>query len=199
MLQAMDTVSLQSKLEALLFISGEPVAETRLAELLSVGKDELKTAIVGLKERYVGDAASGLMLIEHQERVEMVTKNNLTALVESFTKSTLQDALSKAALEVLSIIAYRAPIARSEIEAIRGVNCSYTLRALLIRGLIERQGNPEDARGYVYRPSFQFLEHLGLSRVEDLPDFGMLSTDERMHVVTPTDSSKSTSSEPQAS
>lgn len=181
----METTALQSKLEALLFISGESVAETRLAELLSVEKDELKAAVTELGKRYAADAASGLMLIEYRGRVEMATKKDLTALVESFTKATLQDALSKAALEVLSIIAYRAPIARSEIEAIRGVNCSYTLRALLIRGLVERQGNPEDARGYVYRPSFQFLEHLGLSRLEDLPDFATLSTDERMHVVTP--------------
>lgn len=181
----METTSLQSKLEALLFISGESVTESRLAELLGVAKDELKLAVTELGKRYATDAASGLMIIEHNGRVEMATKKDLTTLVESFTKATLQDALSKAALEVLSIIAYRSPIARSEIEAIRGVNCSYTLRALLIRGLIERQGNPEDARGYVYRPSFQFLEHLGLSRLEDLPDFATLSTDERMHVVTP--------------
>ncbi len=195
----METISLQSKLEALLFISGEAVAETRLAELLGVEKDALKSAITELGKRYAADAHSGLMLIEHNGRVEMATKKDLTGLVESFTKSTLQDALSKAALEVLSIIAYRAPIARSEIEAIRGVNCSYTLRALLIRGLVERQGNPEDARGYVYRPSFQFLEHLGLSRLEDLPDFASLSTDERMHVVTPAEPMASTSTETQAS
>lgn len=181
----MGTALLQSKLEALLFISGEAVMETRLAELLGIEKAELKSVLAELRERYVSDTASGLMLIEHNGRVEMATKRNLTVLVESFTKSTLQDALSRAALEVLSIIAYRAPIARSEIEAIRGVNCSYTLRALLIRGLIERQGNPEDARGYIYRPSLQFLEHLGLSRLEELPDFSTLSADERMHVVAP--------------
>lgn len=195
----METVSLQSKLEALLFISGESVAETRLAELLGVKKEELKSAVAELGKRYAADAHSGLMLIEHNGRVEMATKKDLTILVESFTKATLQDALSKAALEVLSIIAYRAPIARSEIEAIRGVNCSYTLRALLIRGLIERQGNPEDARGYVYRPSFQFLEHLGLSRLEDLPDFATLSTDERMHVVTPAEPVADASTKTQAS
>lgn len=176
-------LSLQSKLEALLFMSGEPVVESRLAALLGIDQTELKGAITTLANRYAEDVNAGLTLIEHQGKVEMVTKKELTALIEAFTKSTLQETLSKAALEVLSIVAYRAPIARSEIEAIRGVNCSYTLRALLIRGLIERQGNPEDARGYVYRPSFQFLEHLGLSRLEDLPDHAALSNDERMHVV----------------
>jgi segregation and condensation protein B len=181
----MESTSL-SKLEALLFISGEPVALIRLQELLAITETDLKTAVALLKERYAANSDGGLMLIEHAGKVEMATKKELTTLVEAFTKSTLQDTLSKAALEVLSIIAYRNPIARSEIEAIRGVNCSYTIRALLIRGLIERQGNPEDARGYVYRPSFQFLEHLGLSRIEDLPDYGMLSTDERMHIVAET-------------
>lgn len=180
------TLSTLSRLEALLFISGEPIAETRLAELLAVEKAEVAVAVAKLKERYGNDPDAGLMLIEHAGRIEMATKKELTTLIETFTKSMLQDTLSKAALEVLSIIAYRNPIARSEIEAIRGVNCSYTLRALLIRGLIERQGNPEDARGYVYRPSFQFLEHLGLARIEDLPDYGTLSTDERMHLVAET-------------
>ena len=179
----MKTAPLQSKLEALLFISGEPIAKSRLIELLGIEKDELERVIAELGKRYADDTNSGLMLIEHHGRIEMATKRDLTTLVEAFTKSTLQDVLSKAALEVLSIVAYRAPIARSEIEAIRGVNCSYTLRALLIRRLIERNGNPEDSRGYVYRPSFQFLEHLGLARLEDLPDFDSLSNDERMRVV----------------
>ncbi|QQR79129.1 MAG: SMC-Scp complex subunit ScpB [Candidatus Moraniibacteriota bacterium] len=182
----MESVSLQSKLEALLFMSGEPIAHARLAELLDIKLADLKAVISALSERYVRELDSGLMLIEHAGKVEMATKPIHATLVDAFTKATLQETLSKAALEVLSIIAYRAPIARHEIEAIRGVNCSYTLRALLIRGLIERQGNPEDARGYIYRPSFRFLEHMGLARIEELPDYATLATDERMHVVTPT-------------
>ena len=196
------TLSTLSRLEALLFISGEPITVTRLAELLAVEKADVAVAVAELKERYEHTPDAGLMLIEHAGRIEMATKKELAPLVEAFTKSTLQDTLSKAALEVLSIIAYRNPIARSEIEAIRGVNCSYTLRALLIRGLIERQGNPEDARGYVYRPSFQFLEHLGLARIEDLPDYATLSTDERMHLVAETAASapvKTVENEPQSS
>jgi segregation and condensation protein B len=179
----MPASSVQSKLEALLFLSGEPVAESRLAELLGIGKDELRTVAAALTLQYAADQASGLMLISHQGKIEMATKKELGALVEAFTKSTLQDTLSKAALEVLSIIAYRSPIARSEIEAIRGVNCSYTLRALLIRGLVDRLGNPADARGYVYRPTFAFLESLGLSGIEELPEYATLSADERMGIV----------------
>lgn len=189
----METHSIQSKLEALLFISGEPVSYARLSALLKLEIPVLKTALRTLAEYYATEKNSGLMLIEQGEKVEMATKPALAPLVERFTQATLQEILSKASLEVLSIVAYRAPIARHEIEAIRGVNCSYTLRALLIRGLIERAGNPADARGYVYRPTFRLLEQLGLSRPEDLPDYQTLSTDERMSVLaSPRDSGTET-------
>ncbi len=176
-------ISLVSKLEALLFISGEPVAVTRLSQLLDTNSDALRSACATLQARYAADSHAGLMLLEHAGQVALATKPELSGLIETFTKSTLQETLSKAALEVLSIVAYRGPIARSEIEAIRGVNCSYTLRALLLRGLIERLGHPHDARGYLYQPAFKFLEHLGISRVADLPDYATLSVDERMRVV----------------
>lgn len=179
----MTSLTTQSKLEALLFLSGEPVAESRLAELLEVGKSELRKEAAALAGRYAAQPDSGLMLIGHEGRFKLATKQELGPLVEAFTQSTLQGTLSKAALEVLSIIAYRAPIARSEIEAIRGVNCSYTLRSLLLRGLVDRLGNPADARGYLYRPTFAFLESLGLSRIEELPDYTALATDERMGIV----------------
>ncbi|MFA9262441.1 MAG: SMC-Scp complex subunit ScpB [Undibacterium sp.] len=179
----MTDISHQAGIEALLFISGEPVSYARLMTLLGLEREALETEIALLHARYTKNTESGLMLIEHEDRIEIATKPGVAKLVESLTKSTLQESLSKAALEVLSIIAYRAPIARAEIEAIRGVNCSYTIRALLLRGLVERQGNPSDARGYVYRPTFAFLEHLGLSTATDLPDYASLSTDPRMNIV----------------
>jgi segregation and condensation protein B len=95
-------------------------------------------------------------------------------------KNELQDSLSNAAAEVVSIVAYKGPISRIEIEAIRGVNCSYTLRSLLLRGLIERNDNPGDGRGYIYSISFDFLKKLGISDVKKLPDYDILSADERM-------------------
>lgn len=189
----MTTLSLLAQIESILFMSGEPVAKSKLIALLDASQAELTQALTELAQRYQEDIHSGLMLIEHADKVEIATKAALATTVEAFTKSTLQETLSRAALEVLSIVAYRAPIARSDIEAIRGVNCSYTLRALLIRGLIERQGNPEDARGYLYRPSFQFLEYLGLSSIEDLPNFNVLANDERMQVVTSVETSRSDS------
>lgn len=186
----MTEISQQAGLEALLFISGEPVSHDRLRALLSLDEPAFEKELVALRERYAGNPNSGLMLIEHDSKIELATKPALAKLVDSLTKSTLQESLSKAALEVLSIIAYRGPIARAEIEAIRGVNCSYTLRSLLLRGLVERQGNPDDARGYLYRPTFAFLEHLGVAQVQDLPDFVALSLDPRMNIVTTEESAR---------
>jgi segregation and condensation protein B len=95
-------------------------------------------------------------------------------------KSELQEGLSKAALEVLAIVAYLAPVARAQIDAIRGVNSHFTLRNLSLRGLLDRSGNPKDARGYVYEPSMNFLTTLGLNNIEKLPNYTALRHDERL-------------------
>jgi len=91
--------------------------------------------------------------------------------LERLITDDLQEDLTPASLEVLAIIAYKGPISRMEIEEIRGVNSSYTLRNLLIRGLIERRGHPQDSRAYVYEVSFNFLRKLGLKSIEELPEY----------------------------
>lgn len=172
-----------SALESLLFLSGEPITFARLAKALGRDEASVRKDAAALAEKHAADPASGLMLVSNDASVRLATKPENAAAVEALTKSALTETLSKAALEVLSIIAYRAPIRRSEIEAIRGVNCSFTLRNLLLRGLIDREGNPSDARGYVYAPSLRFLETLGLPDIASLPDYASLSQDERLTVV----------------
>ncbi len=171
---------LLSAIEALLFISGEPLSFSRLAKTLEISEGETWTAVEELATRYAANPDRGLVILRNGDEARLATKPQNAAFVEALTKSALQEHLSKAGLEVLSIVAYRSPVTRAEIDAIRGVNCSFTLRNLLLRGLIERKGNPGDARGYVYRPAFRFLETLGLSDVRELPDFEMLSQDERL-------------------
>lgn len=179
----MEKKHLLSSLEALLFVSGEALSFARLMKTLRIPESELREAIGVLKEKYAADEERGLMLIEKESAVMLATKPENASAVEDLTKSTLSESLSKAGLEVLAIIAYRAPVTRAEIEAIRGVNCSFTLRNLLLRDLIERQGNPHDSRGYVYQPSFRLLQTLGLSGAKDLPDYETLSQDERLKVI----------------
>lgn len=176
----MEKKQLIGALEAALFVSGEPVTLDRLEKVLGLTATELSELTTSLQEKLEHDESSGLQLIRHARGLSLVTKGLYAPFMEQLTKATIQETLSRAALEVLAIIAYRAPIARSDIEAIRGVNCSFTLRNLLLRDLIERIGNPEDSRGYLYQPTFKFLQSLGISSVADLPDFETLKDDERL-------------------
>lgn len=176
----MEKKQLIGALEAVLFISGEPISLMRLEKTLDVTTTELSGLISALQEKLENDTASGLQIITHNRSISLATKGLYARIIEQLTKAALQENLSRAALEVLSIIAYRAPIARVEIEAIRGVNCSFTLRNLLLRGLIERTGNPNDSRGYLYQPTLIFLQSLGLSSLESLPDFDTLRNDARI-------------------
>ena len=100
------------------------------------------------------------------------TAPELSPTIEKMTKEELMGDLGKATLETLSIILYQGPIVKSRIDYIRGVNSSFILRNLLIRGLIERREHPEDKRTFLYSPTFDLLTHLGISRVEDLPEYG---------------------------
>jgi len=174
---------LVSILETVLFISGEPLAYARLAKIIGTDVLTVTALLQMLTEKYDRDEMCGLMLIMKDNKVTLATKPENTAFVEALTKSSLQENLSKAALEVLAIVAYRSPISRAEIEAIRGVNCSFTLRNLLLRDLIERQDNPDDQREYVYFPTFRLLQSLGLRSTGDLPDYQALSVDERLKMI----------------
>lgn len=176
-------LNLTASLESLLFASGDPIAFSRLAKILNVTEDEISASVRALGEKYATDVECGLQLIIKDDGIEIATKPDNAPCIEALTKSALQEHLSKPALEVLAIIAYRAPITRVEIESIRGVNCSFTLRNLLLRDLIERQGNPADARGYLYVPTFRFLESLGLRHISELPDYDRLSQDARLKTI----------------
>lgn len=178
----MSPEKLQSIIESILFVSGEPIRKSKLVKIISIKIDEIETALAALVEKYSKEE-SGLSLIIKGDEVQLVSKSENGELVEGLMKNELQDALSNAAMEVVSIIAYRGPISKIEIEAIRGVNCSYTLRNLLLRGLIERNDNPKDARGYVYQITFDFLKKLGLEGVEKLPEYAILSADERINSI----------------
>lgn len=174
---------LASVLESLLFVSGEPISFSRLAKILGTDEEQVSLSLQALTDKYTHDIQCGLMIIVKDKKALLATKPENMREVEALTKSSIQENLSKAALEVLSIIAYRSPISRSEIESIRGVNCSFTLRNLLLRDLIERQDNPKDAREYVYFPTFRLLESLGLRGTEELPDYKTLSIDERLKML----------------
>lgn len=178
----MEKNKLISVLESVLFVSGEPVKKSKLLKILAVEGEGLEEALIFLSEKYQ-DEQSGLILLKKGEEVQLVSDPENAEFIEGLVKSELQDSLSSAAMEVVSIIAYRGPISKAEIEAIRGVNCAYTLRNLLLRGLIERNDNPNDSRGYVYMISFDFIKKLGIEDVKKLPEYDILSVDERINSI----------------
>jgi len=165
-----DQNNLSAAIEALLFIYGEPVEIKKIARTLKVEDLEVEEALKNLWE----DAAReerGIFLIRKEDSVQLVTKPQFADLMQTIIKEDMQENLTPAALETLSIVAYAGPISRSEIEYIRGVNSSFTLRNLLLRGLVERMPDARRANAYVYKPSMDFLAHLGLSKIDDLPEF----------------------------
>ena len=168
-----------AQLEAVLFASGAPQHIDRIAKTLRIPKDEAFSAIDALEVRYRA-SESGLTLMRLGDAVQIATKGKYASVIERLRTGEIEENLSRASLETLAVIAYRARVTRADIDAIRGVNSSFTLRHLLIRGLIEREGNPHDSRGYIYRPTFDFLKVLGIERVTDLPEYDALSSDERL-------------------
>ncbi|MEK9174068.1 MAG: SMC-Scp complex subunit ScpB [Patescibacteria group bacterium] len=174
------TPHIQAGIESILFIAGEPVTLKKLATILRVTEKKVTEELELLATRYEKDPTSGLKLVFHKEAVILTTKPEQAALIELLTKETLQASLTKTQLEVLAIVAYRGPVSKPEIEAIRGVNCSFTLRNLLMRELIEREGNPSNLRGFVYTLSTQFLMTLGIASISELPDYSKLREDEKL-------------------
>ena len=161
-------MELEKKIEAILFFKGEPVTLKKLGEILKVSPGEVLGAINNLKQSLEG---RGIALQENNEEFTLGTRPELSDLIEDLQKEELNKDLSKAALETLSIILYKNGASRAEIDYIRGVNSSFSIRALSVRGLVEKTTDPKDSRRYVYKPSFQLLSYMGVASVEELPDY----------------------------
>ena len=160
-------LSIEAQLEALLFVA-EGGAELRdLARALGVGVEVARRTLDGLtaslRER-------GLRVQWHDGRAQLVSAPAAAAVVQRFLGLEPETKLSTAAMETLAILAWRQPITRPRIEAIRGVDCGRALATLKARGLIEEVGRAETAgRPLLYGTTLRFLEHFGLERASDLP------------------------------
>ena len=119
----------------------------------------------------------GVRLSRKDDEACLVTAPETSQTIELLAKEELSQEIGKAGLETMTIVLYRGPIARSQIDYIRGVNSTFTLRNLLIRGLIERIPNPKDSRGFLYRPTFDLMNHLGITRIENLPEYAKVVTE----------------------
>lgn len=165
-------MNLEQKIEAILFWKGESMSKKKLTDALHVDIDLLNTALDNLKENLKN---RGVVLLEHDESVALGTAPELSDMIENLQKEELNKDLSKAALETLSVVLYKNGASRGEIDYIRGVNSSFSLRALSVRGLVEKVLDPKDNRRYVYKPSMELLSYMGVKSVEELPDFEEVS------------------------
>lgn len=158
--------------QALLFASGEPLEKKQLATLLEMKDEELVVvlrALVGLLK------GSGLTLIETADEVELRTAPEASVIIKKLHESELARDLGKASMETLAVIAYKAGATRGEVDWVRGVNSSASLRTLLMRGLIEGKEDERDKRRMRYTITTEALAHLGLARIEDLPRYSELA------------------------
>jgi segregation and condensation protein B len=162
-------MNLSNIIESILFIYGEPMKISRLAEILNKKENEVEEALAVLENNL---AERGLKLIKNNGEATLTTVSEASEFIQGLLKEEFSGKLTKAALETLAIVAYSGPLPRAEIDFIRGVNSSFILRNLLISGLAEREINPKDRRTFIYKPSIDFLRFLGLSKLEDLPEYG---------------------------
>ncbi|HTK05208.1 MAG TPA: SMC-Scp complex subunit ScpB [Candidatus Eisenbacteria bacterium] len=167
-----------SKIESLLFVAARPMTVKRLAEVCGVEKEEVNAALDELAAAYNAEG-SGVRLLRNGNEVQMSTSPDNARLVQDFLKDETTGELTKPSLETLTIIAYRGPVTKAELEQIRGVNCSLILRNLLMRGLVEAQGEPYDPQT-TFRVTMDFIRFLGIAGVEELPEFDKLRSHENV-------------------
>lgn len=154
-------------LEAILFLHGEPLSQDMISRLLHISLEQTQKVIHALQEELMS-SQRGLLLLEKDDKYMFITKPQFASFLESFVKDNLKEELTPSAVETLSLVAYFGPITRAQIDYIRGVNSSFMLRNLLVRGLIERTSK---GNAYLYEVTTDFLAHLGLAHLSDLPQY----------------------------
>lgn len=166
-------MNLKNTIESLLFISHKPLSVAELAKLAESDKTAVEETLKSLREEYQAKNG-GIEIINIEDKYQMAASGESSEVVAKFLKTEVTGELTRPSLETLTIIAYRGPVSKAELELIRGVNCSLILRNLLMRGLIESRED-KDRATTVYQITFDFLKHLGLSSVNELPDYERLN------------------------
>lgn len=161
-------MNLEQKIEAVLFYKNEPLEIKKLSKLTEKNESEVREALKNLASLLQN---RGVCLVETDEEVSLATAPEMKDFIEQMAKDEMSKEIGKAGLETLAIILYNGPVSRREIDYIRGVNSTFILRNLCIRGLVEREADKKDQRIFKYKSSLSLLTHLGLKKIEDLPEF----------------------------
>lgn len=169
-------MTLKDTIESVLFIAGRPLTAAKLANLLELDKQQIIDALQALEDDY-RTRNGGVAFLRHGDEVQLVTPVEAAPVVQKFLKDETTGELTKPALETLTIIAYRGPITKSDLEKVRGVNCTLILRNLMMRGLVTAEDDKKRLVTY-YQLSVDCLRFLGLTRVEELPSYESLRSAE---------------------
>lgn len=161
-------MNLESHIEAILLFKNEPVSFNELSKSLDESIEKVKEAVSSLQELYKD---RGIVLITDGDKISFGTHKDTSTLIEKLQKEEFSRELGRAGLETLSIILYRGPVSRREIDYIRGVNSGFIVRNLLIRGLIEKTESESGQRSFSYKPTLELLRFLGIQKIEDLPNY----------------------------
>jgi len=172
---------LSSQLEALLLVANKPVSLKELSTAAGVKTAEIETALQEMASDYE-QTERGWRLISAGNNYQLVSAGEHAALIKNFLKTEANGELSQPSLEALTIIAYRGPVSKLELERIRGVNCSLIIRNLLLRGLIEEIFDKQKNENY-YQATLDFVRFLGLGSVAELPDYERLHQPEVLDVL----------------
>lgn len=163
-------------LEAILLVSDEPVPQTMLAQVLELPRETIASALAELAELYTAQGR-GFDLREVAGGWRYYTRSEYAPVVEKFVRDGQEVRLTQAALETLAVVAYRQPVGRAQVSAVRGVNCDGVMRTLTLRGLVEAGNDPETG-AILFRTTAYFLERLGLASIDQLPDLAPFLPDQ---------------------
>jgi segregation and condensation protein B len=160
---------IQAAIEAILLVADEPVTDVVLAQVLEHPRGEVSSTLRELSVSYAAEGR-GFDLREIAGGWRLYTRDEFAPVVERFVRDGQEVRLTQAALETLAVVAYRQPVSRARVSAVRGVNCDGVMRTLVLRGLVEETGNDPETGAILYRTTDYFLERMGMASLEDLPD-----------------------------
>ncbi|MBU1148928.1 SMC-Scp complex subunit ScpB [Patescibacteria group bacterium] len=169
---------LKAKIESLLFVSHKPLSIQKIAKILATDSEAIKNSINELAQEYE-DGSRGFRLIKIGQSYQLVSDPANGKIIKELLKDEQTGEMTKPALETLTIVAYRGPISKSELDMIRGVNCSLILRNLMIKGLVEAIEDKNKMQTD-YRITFDFIRHLGITELVQLPDYEKLNQNQNL-------------------
>lgn len=173
-------MNIKSVLESLLFAWGEPLNINEISRILNLSPNNIKNVLDEMINQCHEEVNRGLIIQKFGNSYQLTTKKDNYEFIQSLLQTTVNKSLSTAAMETLSIIAYKQPVTKVEIELIRGVKCSNVIKGLLDKGLVKEVGRlDKPGRPAIYSTTDEFLRHFGLNSIEELPALNIEPEEEK--------------------